>query len=45
MMWKFFDQKTIPGKCVTEQPGQELDKPVIKEFKRRRVSAIFKDNI
>ena len=45
MLCKFFDKKTKSGMCVNKQPPQELDKPVIKKFKRRRVHAMFKENI
>ena len=30
---------------VNEQPAEELHKPVIKKFKRRRIYVRFKDNI
>ena len=42
MVQKFFDKKTGLGISVNEQ---ELYKPVIKKFKRRKVYARFKDNI
>ena len=42
MLCKFFDKKKM---CVNKQLAQELDKPVIEKFKRRRVHATFKDNI
>ena len=42
---KFFDQKTRSGISVNEQPVEELHKPVIKEFTRRKVHARFKSNI
>ena len=42
MLCKFFDKKKM---CVNKQLAQELDKPVIEKFKRRRVHAMFKDNI
>ena len=47
MLYKFFDNKTgLEAKAnVSEEPAQELNKPVIKTFKRRRVYVIFKDNI
>ena len=44
MLYKFFD-KTGAGISVNEQLAQELHKPVIKKFKRRKVYARFKDNI
>ena len=53
MVDKFFDKKlgsapiatSKAGVCVNEQVAQELNKPVIKKFKRRRVYARFKDDI
>ena len=33
------------GISVNEQLAEELHKPVIKKFKRRKVYAIFQDNI
>ena len=44
MLYKFFD-KTGAGISVNEQLAQELHKPIIKKFKRRKVYARFKDNI
>ena len=45
MVYKFFDKKTGSGISVNEQIAEELLKPVIKKFKRRKVLARFKDNI
>ena len=45
MVKTFFDKKTGSGISVNEQVGEELHKPVIKKFKRRKVYARFKDNI
>ena len=45
MVYKFFDKKTGSGISVNEQLAEELHKPVIKKFKRRKVYARFKDNI
>ena len=45
MIYKFFDKKTGSGMNINEQLGEELHKPVIKEFKKRNVYARFKDNI
>ena len=47
MVYNFFDKTTVSGAapCVNEELTQELDKPVIKKFKRRKVYASFKDNI
>ena len=41
----FFDKKTGSGISVNEQLPEELHKPVIKKFKKRKVYARFKDNI
>ena len=45
MAYKFFGKKTGSGKSVNEQLAEELRKPVIIKFKRRKVYARFKDNI
>ena len=45
MVHKFFDKKIESGINVNEQLDEELHKPVIKKFKRRKVYVIFKDNI
>ena len=45
MIYKSFDKKTGSGISVNEQLAEELHKPVIKKFKRRKVCARFKDNI
>ena len=47
MVYKFFDKKTQSGAIasVNEQLAEELHKPVIKNFERRKVYARFKDNI
>ena len=45
MVKKFFDKKTIFGVSVNAQIAEELHKPVIKKFKRRKVYARFKNNI
>ena len=45
MICRFFDKKTRLGVGVNEQLAEELHKPVIKKFKRRRVYARFKYNI
>ena len=45
MVYKFFDKKTGSRMSVNEQLAEELHKPVIKKFKRRKVYARFKDNI
>ena len=41
----FYGKKTVSGVNVNEEPAEELHKPVIKQFKRRRVYVKFKDNI
>ena len=41
---KTFDTRTGLGWSVNEQPPEELHKPVIKKFKRGKVSARFQDN-
>ena len=45
MVYKIFDKKTGSGASVNEELAQELCKPVIKKFKRRKVYAKFKDNV
>ena len=45
MVYKFFNKKTGSGESVNEQLAEELDKPVIKIIKRRKLYARFKDNI
>ena len=45
MVYKFFDKKTRSGVSVIEQLAEELHKPVIKKFKRRKVYARFIDDI
>ena len=45
MVYNFFDKKTGSRVSVNEQLAQELHKPAIKKFKRRKVYARFKDNI
>ena len=45
MVYNFFDKKTGSGIRVNGQLAEELDKPLIKKFKRRKVYARFKDNI
>ena len=44
IVYKFFDQKTGSGASVNEELAQELHKPVIKKFRRRKVYARFKEN-
>ena len=45
MAYKFFDKKTGSGVSVNEHLAEELNKPVIKKFKRRKIYARFRDNI
>ena len=45
MVYNCFDKKTGSGISVNEQVAEELHKPVIKKFKRRKVYAKFKDNV
>ena len=45
MVYKFFNKKTGSEMCVNEQLREELHKPVIKKFKRRKGYARPKDNI
>ena len=45
MVYKFFDKKTRLGASVNEELAEELHKPVIKKFKRKKVYARFKDSI
>ena len=45
MVYKLFDKKTGLRLSVNEMLDQELNKPVIKKFNRRKVYARFKENI
>ena len=42
MVYKFFDKKTGSGVSVNEQLAGELHKPVIKNFKRRKIYGSLK---
>ena len=44
MVYSLFDKKTESGISVNKQLAEELYKPVIKKFKRKKVYARFKDN-
>ena len=47
-VYKFFDKKTSRGAIKSMQNqklANELHKPIIREFKKRRVYSSFKDNI
>ena len=43
MAYKIFDKKTGSGASVNEHLPKELHKPAIKNFKKRKVYARFKD--
>ena len=48
MIWKFFNErsKRVLGSGINnEKLANELHKPIIKKFKRRKVYSSFKDNI
>ena len=45
MVYNFFDKRTGCGVSINEQLAEELYKPVIKKFKRRKVYAKIKDTI
>ena len=45
MVYDFLDKKTGSEISVNEELAEELRKPVIKNFKKRKVYARFKDNI
>ena len=46
MVYKFFDKKTaIKSMPQNEQRAEELHKPIIKKFKKRKIYSAFKDNI
>ena len=50
MVYKFFDKKSIGSGINTMEPSSliltnELHKPVIKKFNKRKVYSQFKDNI
>ena len=53
MVYKFFDKKTkgsgvtIANKSIpqNEQLAEELHKPIIRKFNKRKVYSAFKDNI
>ena len=48
MVYKFFDKKP-GGTCITNEPNyqleEELHKPIIRKFKKRKVYSSFRDNI
>ena len=46
MVYKvFFDKKTGSGRNVNEVLAQELKKPAIKKFKKRKLFSRSKDNV
>ena len=45
MVYKFFDKRTKGYRLNNEILAEKLYKPIIKNFKRRKVYSIFKDNI
>ena len=48
MIYKFFDKKSKRSGIINEsnyQLANELHKPIIKRFKKRKVYSSFKDNI
>ena len=45
MIYKFFDKKKGSEISVNEQLAKDLQKPVIRKFRRRQVKFSFKDNI
>ena len=50
MVYKFFDKKTVGGAVKNEiiqnkEFAEEVPKPIIKKFKKRKVYSSFVDNI
>ena len=45
IVYPFSNKKIGSGVNVNEVPAQELQKPVTKKFKRKKVYSAFKDNI
>ena len=48
MVWKFFDErsrKVLGSGIENQQLAEELHKPIIRNFKRRKVYSSYKDNI
>ena len=46
MVYKFFDKKSmVSGIASSSMLANELHKPVIKKFEKRKVYSQFKDNI
>ena len=44
-VYRYFDKKLGSGMSINEQVAEELNKPVIKKFKRKTIHPRFKDNI
>ena len=48
MIYRFFDEKSA-GSCAGTVPNyqlaNELDRQIIRKFKRRKVYSLFRDNI
>ena len=45
MVYEFFKERTKGSGLNNKELGEELHKPIIKNFKRRKVYSTFKDNI
>ena len=45
MVYKFFNERTKGSGTENKQLAEELHKPIIRNFKRRKVYSTFKDNI
>ena len=45
MVKKFLDKKSKGSGLKNQQLANELHKPIIRKFKKRRVHSSFKDNI
>ena len=48
MVWKFFDKrskKVLGSGIKNKQLADELHKPIIRKFKKRKVYSSFKDNV
>ena len=45
MVYKFFDKRTKGSGINNKKLAEELHKPIIKNFKRRKIYSSFKDNI
>ena len=49
MIYKFFDKKSVSGSGIVNEPNyqlaNELHKPIIRKFKKRKVYSSFRDNI